>query len=90
MCTGNNNENLLSNENENCKRDIDANATRKEEKQSLVSTLLSVTCILHLYWIFIHVLRFVTFIGFLNQWIEEIVEDGGEEGSSKEGKGDIM
>ena len=89
-CTGNNNENLLPNENKNYKGDKDAIATTKETKPSLASTLLSVTCILHLYWIFIHVLRFVTFIGFLNQWIEELVDDGGHEESSKEEKGDFF
>ena len=85
MHSGNNNENLLSNEKE--KRENGATATRSEEKPSLVSTLLSVTCIMHLYWIFIHVLRFVTFIGFINLWLEQIIDESGVEGAAKEEKG---
>ena len=47
------------------------NTKTKPAKVSLRSSLLSLTCILHLYWLFVHALRFVTFIGFLNQWLLE-------------------
>ena len=47
------------------------NTKTKPAKISLRSSLLSLTCILHLYWLFVHALRFVTFIGFLNQWLLE-------------------
>lgn len=69
----NNNENLIPNANdfEESKPAI----TTKEKKQSLLSSLLSLTCILHLYWLFVHALRFVTFIGLLNQWLLEILTE---------------
>lgn len=42
---------------------------------TLCQVLMSFTCILHLYWLFVHALRFVTFIGLMNVWLGDIYND---------------
>ena len=49
-------------------------AITDESKPSLMSVVFSVTYMLHLYWLFVHALRFVTFIGQINVWLENIFE----------------
>lgn len=87
IISGNNNENLLQNANETDNGEKGAITFAKEKKVTLLSSLLSFTCILHLCWLFVHVLRFVTFIGLLNQWLLEILEDSGKGNMEKEEKG---
>ncbi|XP_053408084.1 equilibrative nucleobase transporter 1-like isoform X2 [Mercenaria mercenaria] len=52
-------------------------AAGDSSKPSLLSVVFSMTYMLHLYWLFVHALRFVTFIGQLNVWLENIF-DGNE------------
>ncbi|KAL4228682.1 hypothetical protein ACF0H5_011726 [Mactra antiquata] len=51
---------------------MSVNAGETSNKPSLLSTILSVTFILHLCWLFVNALRFVTFIGQLNVWLSNI------------------
>ncbi|XP_053408092.1 equilibrative nucleobase transporter 1-like [Mercenaria mercenaria] len=56
---------------------VDLAAADGSSKPSLLSVVFSVTYMLHLYWLFVHALRFVTFIGQINVWLENIF-DGNE------------
>ena len=47
---------------------------------SLRSSICNATYIVHLFWLFIHALRFVTFIGLLNVWLEKIFHDDEQKG----------
>ena len=72
----NNNEALINNA--IVKDEENSSTNTKDTKMTLRSSLLSVTCILHLYWLFVHALRFVTFIGLLNQFLLETLKTIGE------------
>ncbi|XP_045184718.2 equilibrative nucleobase transporter 1-like [Mercenaria mercenaria] len=51
---------------------LDLEVAKDKPKPSLCSIIFSVTCVFHLYWTFIHAVRFITFIGQLNVWLESI------------------
>ncbi|XP_060571702.1 equilibrative nucleobase transporter 1-like [Ruditapes philippinarum] len=53
---------------------VDLKELMEQPKPSLMSVVFSVTYMLHLYWLFVHALRFVTFIGQINVWLENIFE----------------
>ncbi|KAL3837412.1 hypothetical protein ACJMK2_022771 [Sinanodonta woodiana] len=42
---------------------------------SLRATLLSAQCLFHLFWLCVHALRFVTFIGLLNVWLKKTLNN---------------
>lgn len=54
---------------------VDFRTTVEKSRPTLMSTILSFTCIMHLFWVFVHALRFVTFIGQLNVWLENIFNE---------------
>ncbi|XP_052804245.1 equilibrative nucleobase transporter 1-like isoform X2 [Mya arenaria] len=47
----------------------------KEKKPGLASSICNFTFLMHLFWLHVHALRFVTFIGLLNVWLEKIFQE---------------
>ncbi|KAK3597276.1 hypothetical protein CHS0354_005035 [Potamilus streckersoni] len=63
------------------KEDAYYNSSSYESQKSHLSlraTLLSAQCLFHLFWLCIHALRFVTFIGLLNVWLKKTLNDEDE------------
>ncbi|XP_045184731.2 equilibrative nucleobase transporter 1-like [Mercenaria mercenaria] len=53
---------------------VDLEVSPESSKLSFCSTVFSITCMLHIYWTFVHAIRMFTFIGQINVWLENVFD----------------